>query len=46
MAYLKPSDIHNQLSGADEIKKYKQLLDDGIITQDEFNKKKRAILGF
>lgn len=43
-AYRQPSVIHNQLSGADEIKKYKQLLDEGIITQEEFNKKKRDIL--
>ena len=32
-------------SGADDIRKYKQLLDDGIITQDEFNRKKALILG-
>lgn len=33
------------LSGADEILKYKSLLDSGIITQEEFNKKKKDILG-
>jgi len=32
-------------SGADEILKYKQLLDAGIITQEEFDAKKRQILG-
>lgn len=33
------------LSGADEILKYKQLLDIGIITQEEFDAKKKQILG-
>ena len=28
-----------------EIRKYKQLLDEGIITQEEFNKKKKELLG-
>lgn len=32
-------------SGADELIKYKQLLDMGAITQDEFDRKKREILG-
>lgn len=32
-------------SSADEIRKYKQLYDDGIITQDEFEAKKRQLLG-
>jgi len=32
-------------SAADEIRKYKQLLDDGIISEDEFNVKKRELLG-
>jgi len=31
-------------SSADEIMKYKKLLDDGIITADEFEKKKRQFL--
>ena len=36
---------HNcNLSVADEIKKYKELLDMGAITQDEFNKKKSELL--
>jgi hypothetical protein len=34
-----------QVSSADEIKKFKQLLDDGIITNEEFNKKKKELLG-
>ena len=33
-----------QNSQADEIRKFKQLLDDGIITQDEFDAKKKVIL--
>lgn len=34
-----------QISSADEIKKYKELLDNGIITQEEFEAKKRQLLG-
>ena len=34
-----------QLSGADEIIKYKQLLDAGIISAEEFELKKKQILG-
>lgn len=30
---------------ADEYKKYKELLDSGIITQEEFNAKKMQLLG-
>ena len=36
--------IINQVSGADELKKYKELLDIGAITQEEFDEKKRQIL--
>lgn len=32
------------LSNADEIKKYKALLDDGVITQEEFDNKKQQLL--
>jgi hypothetical protein len=32
-------------SPADEIKKYKELLDSGILTQEEFELKKKQILG-
>ncbi len=36
----------NKANGsADEIKKFKELLDMGIITQEEFNKKKKDLLG-
>lgn len=36
---------NNNTSNADELKKYKDLLDSGIITQDEFNEKKKQLLG-
>lgn len=32
-------------SPADEIRRFKQLLDEGIITQEEFDKKKKQLLG-
>lgn len=34
-----------QPSAADEIKKFKELLDSGIITQEEFDAKKKQLLG-
>ena len=34
----------NAVSPADELRKYKQLMDDGIITQEEFNEKKKQLL--
>ena len=34
-----------QVSSADEIRKYKQLADDGIITIEEFEAKKKQLLG-
>ena len=34
-----------EISSADEIKKYKELLDSGIITQEEFDLKKKQLLG-
>lgn len=36
--------IVNQKSSADEILKYKQLFDDGIITEEQFEKKKNELL--
>ncbi len=40
------SDIYNAtpLDGPDQIKKYKELFNDGIITKEEFNAKKKQIL--
>ncbi len=35
----------NTLSEADELKKFKELLDSGIISQEEFDAKKKQILG-
>lgn len=35
----------NTISEADELRKYKSLLDDGIINQEEFDKKKKELLG-
>ena len=35
----------NDQSTADEILKFKNLLDQGIITQEEFEKKKKELLG-
>ena len=32
-------------SSADEIAKFKKLLDDGVITQEEFDAKKKQLLG-
>ena len=36
--------VQNQTSVADEIAKFKKLLDDGIITQEEFDEKKKQLL--
>lgn len=41
---VKNSGSKTQASGADELKKYKDLLDSGIITAAEFDEKKRQIL--
>lgn len=38
------SNKSGSLSAADEIRQFKSLLDDGIITQDEFEQKKQNIL--
>lgn len=39
------TNIINQVSAADELKKFKELLDLGIITQEEFDAKKKQLLG-
>lgn len=36
---------NTQISAADEIMKFKRLLDDGIISQEEFEAKKKQLLG-
>ncbi len=40
-----PEQTDDKLDSVDELRKYKSLLDDGIITEDEFNLKKKEILG-
>ena len=37
--------INTPISNADELKKYKELLDSGVITQEEFDAKKKQLLG-
>lgn len=37
--------VVNNASNADELKKYKDLLDSGVITQEEFDAKKKQLLG-
>lgn len=37
--------VVQEVSAADEIKKFKDLLDSGIITQEEFDAKKKQLLG-
>ena len=39
------SDENHFVSDADLIRRFKELLEDGIITQDEFEHKKRQLLG-
>ena len=41
-----PEKVSAATSVADELKNYKELLDSGIITQEEFDKKKKELLGF
>ncbi len=36
--------VPQKVSDADELRKYKELLDDGIISQDEFDEKKKQFL--
>ena len=37
--------INQGVSAADELKKYKDLLDAGVITQEEFDAKKKQLMG-
>lgn len=41
---LSENKVENNISEADELRKYKALLDDGIITLEEFEKKKKQLL--
>lgn len=40
-----PAPTIQQTSSADELKKFKDLLDSGVITQEEFDAKKKQLLG-
>lgn len=40
-----PATVIQQTSSADELKKFKELLDMGVITQEEFDAKKKQLLG-
>ncbi len=40
------SNNNSSVSPADELKKFKQLLDEKVISQEEFDKKKKELLGF
>ena len=40
-----PSSAANQVSSADELKKFKELLDAGAISQEEYDSKKKQLLG-
>lgn len=43
---VKPTEENNNtISSADEILKFKKLMDDGVITQEEFEAKKKQLLG-
>ena len=44
IALVLPSKQSESISNADAILKYKQLLDQGVITQEEFEAKKRELL--
>ena len=40
-----PAAVVQQVSAAEELKKFKELLDMGAITQEEFDAKKKQLLG-
>ena len=42
---MEPVVINQGVSAADELKKYKDLLDAGVITQEEFDAKKKQLMG-
>ena len=43
-AHDEQSKKYREVNNAEAIRKYKELLDDGIITQEEFDKKKAELL--
>lgn len=44
IAAVMPSKVDKNVSNADSLMKYKQLLDQGAITQEEFDRKKSELL--
>ena len=42
---VKQANNDSSFSKADEIRKYKSLMDEGIITQEDFDKNKKQLLG-
>ena len=42
---IKERENNTSFSAADELKKYKELVDEGVITQEEFDEKKKQLLG-
>ena len=44
-AYTPASSANTNIGVADELKKYKELLDSGVISQEEFDAKKKQLLG-
>jgi len=42
--FVGPGDAPSKLSAAEEIRQHKELLDDGIITQEEFDAVKKRLL--
>ena len=42
---IEKTTVETKTSNVEEIKNYKELLDSGIITQEEFDQKKKQILG-
>lgn len=42
----KQAPMMQSMTNADELKKYKELLDNGVITLEEFDRKKKQLLGF
>jgi hypothetical protein len=45
VVHQEPAPAVQQASSADELAKFKKLLDDGVISQDEFDAKKKLLLG-
>ena len=43
-AYTPASSANTNIGVADELKKYKELLDSGVISQEEFDAKKKQLL--